>query len=76
MSSLITIAWIAIAALGVIDALRHSGGEWDYADRERPFWVVFMVFLGPLCVIPYLIFVRPRFPSRATKEHADQFMKR
>lgn len=76
MSSLITVAWIGVAALGVIDALRRSSGDWDYADRNRPSWVVFMIFLGPLCVIPYLIFVVPRFPGRATKEHTDQFMKR
>jgi tryptophan-rich sensory protein len=76
MSSLITVTWLAIAALGVIDAFRHSSADWTYADRERPFWVVFMVFLGPLCVVPYLLFVRPRFPDRATKEHTDHFMKR
>lgn len=76
MSSLITVTWLAIAALGVIDAFRHSSADWAYADRERSFWVVFMIFLGPLCVVPYLLFVRPRFPDRATKEHTDQFMKR
>ena len=76
MSSLITVAWVAVAALGVIDAFRHSSADWAYADRERTFWVVFMVILGPLFVIPYLLFVRSRFPDRATKQHADQFMKR
>jgi tryptophan-rich sensory protein len=74
--SVITVAWLAVAALGLIDAFRHSSAEWDYADRERPFWVVFMFFLGPICVVPYLIFVRPRFPDRAAKQQADQFLKR
>jgi tryptophan-rich sensory protein len=76
MSTVITVAWIGVAALGVIDALRRSSGDWDYADRNRPFWVVFMIFLGPLCVIPYLIFVVPRFPNRAVKQNTDQFTKR
>lgn len=76
MSSLITVAWVAIAALGVVDALRHSGADWAYADRERTFWVVFMVFLGPFCVVPYLLLVRPRFPDRAAKQHAERFTKR
>jgi len=74
--SLITVAWLAIAALGVIDAFRHSSAEWAHADRERLFWVVFMLILGPLFVVPYLLFVRPRFPDRATKQQADQFLKR
>jgi tryptophan-rich sensory protein len=74
--SVITVAWLAVAALGLIDAFRHSSAEWDYADRERPFWVVFMFFLGPICVVPYLFFVRPRFPDRAAKQQADQFLKR
>lgn len=76
MSGLITFAWLAIAALGVIDAFRHSSADWAYADRERLFWVVFMAILGPLCVVPYLLFVRPRFPDRAIKQHHDEFMKR
>ena len=75
MSSLITVAWLAIAALGVIEALRHSSADWAYADRERPFWVIFMIVLGPIFVVPYLLFVRPRFPNRATKQSHDQFMK-
>lgn len=74
--SAITVVWLAVAALGVVDGLRHSGADWNYADRERPFWVIFMVVLGPLFVVPYLLFVRPRFPSRAAKQQADQFLKR
>ncbi len=74
--SAITVAWLAVAALGLIDAFRHSSAEWDYADRERTFWVVFMLFLGPIFVALYLIFVRPRFPDHAAKQQADQFLKR
>ena len=71
-----TLVWLAIAALGVIDGLRHSSAEWNYADRERPFWIVLMAILGPLFVVPYALFVRPRFPDRAAKRHADRFLKR
>lgn len=72
----VAIAWLGIEALGLIDALRHSGAEWHYADRERSFWVVFIFFLGPIFVVPYLLLVRPRFPDRSAKQPADPFLKR
>jgi hypothetical protein len=74
--SVITIAWLAVAALGVIDAFRHSSAEWNYAERDRLFWVAFMVFLGPLFVVPYLLFVRSRFPGRTARQQSDRFLKR
>lgn len=72
----VTIAWLVIEALGLIDALRHSSSEWHYADRERSFWVIFMFVLGPIFVVPYLLSVRPRFPDRTAKQQADPFLKR
>ena len=70
----VTVIWLGIEALGLIDALRHSSPEWHYADRQRSFWVIFMFFLGPLFVLPYFLMVRPRFPGR--KEQASPFLKR
>lgn len=56
---------------GLIDALRHSGSDWSYADRNRSFWLTFMFFFGPIFVVPYLLLVRPRFPSAAEQpDHA------
>jgi hypothetical protein len=74
--SAIGIAWLAIAALGVLDGLRHSSAEWAYADRDRAFWVIFLGVLGPLFAIPYLLMVRPRFPDHEAKRQSDQFLKR
>jgi|GEM_PF-5254991 len=68
--------WIAVEVLGLIDALRHSGPDWDYADRNKAFWIIFMVFFGPIFVIPYLFVVRPRFPDRAAREESSPFLKR
>jgi len=68
--------WIAIEALGLIDALRHSAPDWDCAGRTRSFWLIFMFFFGPLFVLPYLFLVRPHFPSRATREEESPFLKR
>jgi hypothetical protein len=72
----IAFIWLGIEALGLVDALRHSGPDWDYADRDRSFWVIFMFFFGPLFVIPYLFMVHPRFPGQAARERASQFTKR
>ena len=55
---------------GLIDALRHPGPDWLYADRHRSFWLIFMFFFGPIFVVPYLFLVRPRFPGAA--ERPDQ----
>lgn len=74
--TVVAIIWLGIEALGLIDALRHSSSEWDYADRERPFWVIFMFVLGPIFVVPYFLFVRPRFPDRTAKQQTDPFLKR
>jgi hypothetical protein len=69
------IFWLGIEVLGLFDALRRSGSDWQYADRDRPFWVVFMFFLGPLAVAPYLLLVVPRFPDRAAKQKSSTFRK-
>jgi hypothetical protein len=68
--------WIAIEVVGLIDVFRYSSGDWTFADRNRPFWVIFIVFFGPLFVIPYLVFVRPRFPNREATTATDAFRKR
>lgn len=68
--------WIAIEVLGLIDALRHSALDWAYADRDRSFWVLFLFFLGPLVVLPYLFAVRPRFPTAEVREETSPFLKR
>jgi hypothetical protein len=74
--TVVTILWLGIEVLGILDALRRSDSEWRHADRDRPFWVVFMFFLGPIAVAPYLMFVWPRFPGRATREKSNTFLKR
>jgi hypothetical protein len=72
----IAFIWIAIEVVGLIDALRRPGSDWEYADRDRPFWVVFMFFLGPLAVAPYLFLVCPRFANRVARERSSTFRKR
>jgi hypothetical protein len=72
----IGIVWMAIEVLGLIDALRHPGPDWEYADRDRSFWVIFMFFLGPLFVVPYLFAVRPRFPSQQARDEMSPVLKR
>jgi tryptophan-rich sensory protein len=64
MSAIGTI-WLLVEILGLTDALRHAGPAWSYADRNRPFWLIFMFFFGPIFVLPYLFLVRPRFPGAA-----------
>ena len=72
----IVIVWLAVEAVGLIDALRHSATDWHFADRERSFWVTFMFFLGPIFVAPYLALVRPRFPRAAAEGRSDRYLKR
>jgi tryptophan-rich sensory protein len=74
--SAIVIVWLAVEALGLVDAFRHSATDWHYADRERSFWVTFMFFLGPIFVVPYLVLVRPRFPGAAPDGRSDRYLKR
>jgi tryptophan-rich sensory protein len=73
--SIVGYIWIAIEAVGLIDVFRHSSDDWTFADRNRPFWVVFMVSFGPLFVIPYLFLVRPRFPDKDTRKATEAFRK-
>ncbi len=73
--TIVAVIWVGIEVLGLFDALRRSTVEWHYADRERSFWVVFMFFLGPLFVVPYLFLVRPRFPGPGLEHQADEFLK-
>jgi hypothetical protein len=72
--SAIGVIWILVEIAGLIDALRHSGPDWSYADRNRSFWVIFMFFFGPIFVVPYLFLVRPRFPGAA--EQPDQVFRK
>lgn len=72
--SAIGVIWVLVEIVGLIDALRHSGSDWSYADRDRSFWLIFMFFLGPIFVVPYLFLVRPRFPS-ATEQPDQAFRK-
>lgn len=74
--SAIGFIWVAIEVVGLIDVFRHSSADWTYADRNRPFWVIFILFFGPLFVIPYLFMVRPRFPSEEAIHATDAFRKR
>ncbi len=74
--SAIGFIWVAIEVVGLIDVFRHSSADWAYADRNRPFWVIFIFFFGPLFAIPYLFMVRPRFPSKEAIQATDAFRKR
>jgi hypothetical protein len=65
---------VLVEVAGLADALRHSGGDWAYADRNRGFWLVFMSFFGPIFAVPYLFFVRPRFAGAA--EHSAQAFRK
>jgi hypothetical protein len=59
--SVISWLWLLIGVIGIIDAFRHPASDWAAADRNRAFWVAFMLFLGPIGAITYLMAVRPRF---------------
>lgn len=72
----IGILWLVIGVLGVVDCLWHTATDWQYADRDRWFWAVFLFFFGPLFALPYLVMVRSRFPSRARGEGENPFHKR
>lgn len=74
--NVIVIAWLAVEALGLVDAFRHPAADWHYADRERSFWVVMMFFLGPIIVLPYLVSVRPRFPTDLDRGQTERYLKR
>jgi hypothetical protein len=74
--TVVSLIWLGIEAIGLIDALRHPEPDWHYSDRDRWFWVIFMFFLGPIFVIPYLFMVRPRFPGQTAKEEPSPFLKR
>jgi hypothetical protein len=66
--------WLVVEIAGLIDALRHSASDWSYADRNRSFWVIFILFFGPVFVVPYLFLVRPRFPGAA--DQPDQSFRK
>lgn len=68
--------WGAIGVGGLIDVFRHSSTDWICADRNRPFWAIFIFFFGPLFVVPYLLLVRSRFPDRGANQATDAFRKR
>ena len=70
----IGVIWILVEIAGLIDAVRHSSSDWSYADRNRSFWLIFMFFLGPIFVVPYLLLVRPRFTKAA--EQPDQSFRK
>jgi hypothetical protein len=74
MASLIGYGWFGIGLLGIVDAFRHSASDWAYADRNRPFWVVFMFFFGPIMVPLYMVAVRAQFPR--TTSTSDRFIKK
>lgn len=63
MASVIGWLWFGVGVLGVVDAFRHSVSDWVFADRQRAFWVIFMLLLGPILVAIYAVAVRPRFPT-------------
>jgi hypothetical protein len=35
-----------------------------------------MFFLGPIFVLPYLVLVRPRFPTDRDREQTERYLKR
>lgn len=73
------VAWLVIAICWVIalDGIRRSSAEWLAADRQRSFWILFLIILGPLFVIPYLVGVLPKLVSAGRRGVADpQFMKK
>jgi tryptophan-rich sensory protein len=74
MASVVGYLWLGIGVLGIIDAFRHSQSDWNYADRDRAFWVVFMFFFGPIFVSIYIFAVRRRFPRG--DETSSQFYNR
>ena len=74
MASVIGWVWFGIGILGVIDAFRHSASDWAFADRNRTFWVLFMLCFGPPFVAAYTIMVRRRFPNHADAA-STAFMK-
>ena len=69
-------AWIwllwALGWVAAVDCLRRPHLQWVAADRQRAFWVVMLIFLGPLMVWIYLIGVLPRLNSASGAAADDQ----
>ncbi len=70
----LTIVFLLVALGGVIDAARRPAVAWVEADRNRGFWIIMMVFFNVLGVVPYALFVVPRFP-RGGSTTDDAFLK-
>jgi|GEM_PF-4927500 len=65
------LGWVAAA-----DCLRRPAWQWRNADRNRAFWVVLLIMLGPILVLPYAFICLPPL-SGAAREGAgdDTFVK-
>lgn len=48
-----------------VDGIRRPGWQWTVADRNRPFWMTFLIVL-PVTFPIYLIFVFPRLVNSRT----------
>jgi hypothetical protein len=64
----------------IVDALRRPSTQWVSADRDRSYWVMlvaafsFLIPVGPLMGLIYLIGVLPRF-SREADYDVQRFRK-
>jgi hypothetical protein len=70
----ISIVMLLIAFVAIIDAARRPAVAWVEADRKRSFWIVMMALFNVLFVVPYVLFVVPRFP-RGGSTTDDTFLK-
>lgn len=59
-----TVLW-GIALVFVVDAIRRPSSQWTGADRNRTFWVMMLLLLGPLTLLIYLVGVFPRLLAAA-----------
>lgn len=65
--------WPIVGVLGIIDAFRHPASAWAGADRNRPFWTIWMLFFGPIVVPIYLVSIRPRLTQG--RAFSDEFRR-
>jgi len=63
VNAVVALIFWGCGAACIIDAALQPASAWTEADRNRPYWIVMLIFFGILAAVPYLVAVRPRFSN-------------